>query len=214
MEIDSVVRPWQYAPVTKYVHMIDTPGLCDTSARDRQNVQEMVRYFKSLAFGVSSFFLVFDIKDIRLDAYTQDMLSLFQQLLGKDFWNFVVVVFTHVDEEVRDELDDAIEAVLDPTDGFVAEISRIFKLSPKTFVPNIIFATTQNVRMSTYGQRQIRELYNSVVRCEARNDQRRFNCTWLRQILTHQTEEEKNDFIVGSIMGAWSSVTSNVCRLQ
>lgn len=49
-----------------------------------------------------------------LDAYTQDMLSLFQQLLGKDFWNFVVLVFTHVDDEVRDELDDAIEAVLDP----------------------------------------------------------------------------------------------------
>lgn len=51
----------------------------------------------------------------RLDAYTQDMLSLFQQLLGKDFWDFVVIVFTHVDEEVRDELDDAIEAVLDPS---------------------------------------------------------------------------------------------------
>ena len=43
------------------------------------------------------------------------MLNLFQQLLGKDFWNFVVIIFTHVDEEVRDELDDAIEAVLDPT---------------------------------------------------------------------------------------------------
>ena len=49
-----------------------------------------------------------------MDAYTQDMLNLFQQLLGKDFWNFVVLVFTHVDDEVRDELDDAIEAVLDP----------------------------------------------------------------------------------------------------
>ncbi|KAI9276770.1 P-loop containing nucleoside triphosphate hydrolase protein [Phascolomyces articulosus] len=210
------LKTWQYIPnnVTKYVHMIDTPGLCDTSARDRQNVQEMVRYFKSLAFGVSSFLLVFDIKDIRLDAYTQDMLNLFQQLLGKDFWNFVVIVFTHVDEEVRDELDDAIEAVLDPTDGFVAELARIFKLSPKTFVPNLIFTTTQNVRMSAYGQRQIRELYNSVVRCEARNDGRRFNCKWLRQILTHQTEEEKSDFIVGSIMDAWSSMATNVCRLQ
>ncbi|CDS04100.1 hypothetical protein LRAMOSA07055 [Lichtheimia ramosa] len=212
--IASVVRSWKYIPTTKYVHLVDTPGLCASSARDRQNVQEMVRYFKSLAYGVSAFLLVFDIKDIRLDAYTQDMLSLFQQLLGKDFWNFVVLVFTHVDDEVRDELDDAIEAVLDPEEGFVAEITRLYKLSPKSFVPNVIFATTKDVRMSSYGQRQIREIYNSVVRCEARNEHRRFNCTWLQQIRAHSSEEEKTEFITQSIMGAWSNMASNVCRLQ
>ncbi|KAI9319692.1 P-loop containing nucleoside triphosphate hydrolase protein [Dichotomocladium elegans] len=198
------------AYTTKYCHMIDTPGLCASSATDRQNVNEMVKYFKSLAFGVSAFLLVFDIKDIRLDAYTQDMLSLFQQLLGKDFWNFVVIVFTHVDEEVRDELDDAIEAA----NGFVAEITRLYKLSAKSFVPNVIFASSKNVRMSNYAQRQVREIYNSVVRCETRNDHRRFNCNWLRQIRTCPTEEEKSDFITQSIYGAWSTMTSNVCKMQ
>lgn len=63
---------------------------------------------------------------IRLDAYTQEMLSLFQQLLGRDFWDFVVIVFTHVDDEVRDELDDAIEAVLDP-EGKSSYIMNEFK---------------------------------------------------------------------------------------
>ncbi|ORZ02899.1 P-loop containing nucleoside triphosphate hydrolase protein [Syncephalastrum racemosum] len=213
-EIQGEVRPWKYAPTTKYAHLIDTPGLCDSLAHDRQNVQEMVRYFKTLAYGVSSFLLVFDIKDIRLDAYTQDMLSLFQQLLGKDFWNFVVIVFTHVDEDCRDELDDAIEAVLDPEDGFVTEIARLYKLSTKTFVPTVIFATTQNVRMSNYAQRQVRDIYNAVVRCETRNDHRRFNCTWLRQIMAYQNEDEKTDFIKQSIIGAWSTVASSVCHLQ
>jgi hypothetical protein len=32
-------------------------------------------------------------------------------LLGKDFWNFVVIVFTYVDEEFRDDLEDNIDAV-------------------------------------------------------------------------------------------------------
>lgn len=48
---------------------------------------------------------------VRLDAYTQNMLILFHQLLGKDFWNFVVIVFTHVDEDFRDDLEDNMDAV-------------------------------------------------------------------------------------------------------
>lgn len=48
-----------------------------------------------------------------LDAYTQNMLILFHQLLGKDFWNFVIIVFTHVDEELVDELEDNIDAVIE-----------------------------------------------------------------------------------------------------
>ena len=41
----------------------------------------------------------------------QNMLILFHQLLGKDFWNFVVIVFTHVDEDFRDDLEDNMDAV-------------------------------------------------------------------------------------------------------
>lgn len=99
-------------------------------------------------------------------------------------------------------------------DGFVAEISRLYKLPAKTFVPSVVFVTTQNVRTSNLAQKQLREVYNAVVRCEARNDHRRFNCTWFRQILAQQTEEEKTEFITQSIFKAWSNVASNVCRLQ
>lgn len=48
-----------------------------------------------------------------MDAYTQNMLILFHQLLGKDFWNFVIIVFTNVDEDLKDELEDNIDAVIE-----------------------------------------------------------------------------------------------------
>lgn len=161
------------------------------------------------------------------------MLILFHQLLGKDFWNFVVVVFTHVDEDFRDDLEDNMDAVIASNgksiffffflhnffpnidiflDGFVAEIRRIYKL-PKTFQPSVIFTSTQNVRTSSYTQRHMRELYFAVGMCESRNSGKRFTCNWLRQILTIPNEEQKSSFIKDSIKDAWSSM-SNACQMQ
>ncbi|ORZ17678.1 P-loop containing nucleoside triphosphate hydrolase protein [Absidia repens] len=208
------VRPWAFVPGKRYVHLIDTPGLCDSTSQDRHTVAEMVRYFKSLANGVSAFLLVFNINDIRLDAYTQTMLRLFEALLGRHFWNFVVIVFTHVDEENRDELEEHMEAVNDPQEGFIAEIRRIHNLPARTFVPSVIFTSTQNVRMSSYAQKHLKDIYNAVVLCETRNNQRRFTCTWLRRIMTIPTEEEKSTFITNSIKEAWSSMTTSVCSTQ
>ncbi|KAF7728898.1 hypothetical protein EC973_005293 [Apophysomyces ossiformis] len=207
------VREWKNAPIPKNVHLIDTPGLSD-SVYDRQAVQEMIRYFKTLQYGVSSFLLVFSIDDIRLDAYTQNMLHLFQQLLGKGFWDFVVIVFTNVDEDRRDELEDNIEAVLDPQEGFVSEIRRIYKLSARSFVPSVVFTSTQNVRVSSYTQKHMRELYYAVAQCEARNESKRFTCPWLRQILSLPTDEQKTNFISQSIRETWAAMTANVCQLQ
>lgn len=51
---------------------------------------------------------------IRLDGYTQSMLRLFEALLGRHFWDFVVIVFTHVDEENVDTLEEHMDAVVDP----------------------------------------------------------------------------------------------------
>lgn len=56
---------WKFAPTTKYCLLIDTPGLVDSNVQDRASIQEMTRYFKSLENGVSAFFLVFNINDIR-----------------------------------------------------------------------------------------------------------------------------------------------------
>lgn len=122
--VKGVVKEWKFAPSLKYCHLIDTPGLIDSNVHDRQSIQEMTRYFKSLENGVSAFFLVFNINDIRLDAYTQNMLILFHQLLGKDFWNFVVIVFTHVDEDFRDDLEDNIDAVTEGHGNILHLIGR------------------------------------------------------------------------------------------
>lgn len=163
------------------------------------------------------------------------MLRLFEALLGRHFWNFVVIVFTHVDEENRDDLEEHMEAVNDPQgknrnsdafqlddqllfffllDGFIAEIRRIHNLPARTFMPSVIFASTQNVRMSSYTQKHLKDIYNAVVLCETRNNQRRFTCTWLRRIMTIPSEEEKSVFITNSIKEAWSSMTSSVCSTQ
>lgn len=42
------------------------------------------------------------------------MLSLFEQLLGREFWKYVILVFTHVDEHNRDLLEDNIDVLADP----------------------------------------------------------------------------------------------------
>jgi protein gp37 len=129
-------------------------------------------------------------------------------------------------------LEEQMEAVMDPqgkiirdqckmyhfwlfvTEGFIAEIRRIHNLPARTFVPSVIFTSTQNVRMSSYAQKQLKDIYNAVVLCETRNNQRRFTCTWLRRIMTIPSEEEKSIFITNSIKEAWSSMTSSVCSTQ
>lgn len=64
-EVEGKTLEWKFAPSTKYCHLIDTPGLVDSNLQDRQSIQEMTRYFRSLENGVSAFFLVFNINDIR-----------------------------------------------------------------------------------------------------------------------------------------------------
>lgn len=65
MTVDGKIKEWKFAPSLQYCHLIDTPGLVDSNIQDRQSIQEMTRYFKSLENGVSAFFLVFNINDIR-----------------------------------------------------------------------------------------------------------------------------------------------------
>ncbi|KAI8073019.1 P-loop containing nucleoside triphosphate hydrolase protein [Gongronella butleri] len=214
LHVDGAIRPWAYVTGTRYAHLIDTPGLSDSMRHDRQTVQEMVKYFRQLENGVSAFLLVFNAYDTRLDAYIQGMLQLFEALLGKSFWNFVVIVFTHVDEDSIDDMEEHMDKLNDPQDGFIAEIRRLYGLSPRTFMPNMIFTSTQNVRMSQYAQRHVRDIYNAVRTCESRNNGRRFTCSWLHRIRTISSEEEKANYITNSIRDAWSSVTSGVCRTQ
>lgn len=159
------------------------------------------------------------------------MLRLFEALLGRHFWDFVVIVFTHVDEESVDALEEHMDAVVDPAgkckgeslgiryliclvDGFIAEIRRIHNLPARTFVPSVIFTSTQNVRMSSYAQKHLKEIYNAVVLCETRNSHHRFTCNWFRRIMAIPGEDERSVFITNSIKDAWTSMTSSVCSTQ
>jgi hypothetical protein len=47
------------------------------------------------------------------------MLILFEQLLGREFWKYVILVFTHVDENIRDLLEDNIDVLEDPNGKFL-----------------------------------------------------------------------------------------------
>ncbi|RUS20856.1 P-loop containing nucleoside triphosphate hydrolase protein [Endogone sp. FLAS-F59071] len=219
--VDSAIRPWRNPPISRFCHLIDTPGMCDSSVRDKKNVQEMVKYFKSLSYGVSAFILVFNIDDTRyvlergsgrnmLDAYTQNMLHLFERLLGRDFWRYVIIVFTHVDEDNRDLLGENIDALSDPQGGFVAEIQRVFDLDPVSIRLPIIFLTTKNVKYSTYAHQNLKDLYDAIQVCEEQTRGKKFSCRWFQQILATPNEEQKTGFIVSSLRDAVSAIRNVV----
>ncbi|RUP45081.1 hypothetical protein BC936DRAFT_148634, partial [Jimgerdemannia flammicorona] len=142
------------------------------------------------------------VKHPRLDAYTQNMLHLFERLLGRDFWRYVIIVFTHVDEDNRDLLDDNIDVLSDPTDGFAAELGRIFALDPATVKLPTIFLTTKNVKYSTYAHQCLQDLYDSIRVREEQARGKKFSCHWFRQILATPSDEEKTGFIVASVREA------------
>lgn len=142
---------------------------------------------------------------LRLDAYTQNMLHLFERLLGRDFWRYVIIVFTHVDEDNRDLLEDNIDVLSDPQDGFVAEIQRIFDLDPSIKLP-IIFLTTKNVKYSTYAHQSLQELYDAIRVREEQSRGKKFSCRWFQQILATPNEEQKTGFIVSSLREAVSAI--------
>ncbi|KAI7866655.1 P-loop containing nucleoside triphosphate hydrolase protein [Spinellus fusiger] len=172
---------WKTTQVGKQVHLIDTPGFCDSKVENHQHVVALMRYLRAMSLGVSVFMVVISIHDIRLDASTQIMFDELHALLGKEFWNYVMFVFTHADEDVE-ALERNKEAVLDPQDGIVKYLCELYQLSPKTFVPNILFISTLDLATSSYSQRQIRLLYNAVNVCEVHNHSKRFTCPWFKHI--------------------------------
>ena len=54
------------------------------------------------------------------------MLSLFEQLLGREFWKYVILVFTHVDENIRDLLEDNIDVLEDPNGKYCSLTIHFF----------------------------------------------------------------------------------------
>lgn len=153
--------------------------MCESTYKDVENVHLMVEFFKRLSHGVSAFILVFNIHNTRLDEYSKNMLRLFERLLGPQFWKHVVIVFTHVDEDQRDYLEDNIEALSDPVDGFVSVLNQWFKLP---YQPPVVFLSNSNTRSSMYARDCFLELYEAVVSVEEGARRAKFTCTFFQEM--------------------------------
>lgn len=153
--------------------------MCESTYKDVENVHLMVEFFKRLSHGVSAFILVFNIHNTRLDEYSKNMLRLFERLLGPQFWKHVVIVFTHVDEDQRDYLEDNLEALSDPVDGFVSVLNQWFKLP---YQPPVVFLSNSNTRSSMYARDCFLELYEAVVSVEEGARRAKFTCTFFQEM--------------------------------
>ncbi|KAF9350069.1 hypothetical protein BGX26_011701 [Mortierella sp. AD094] len=205
-QIGSCVRHWKLPEVGRTVHIVDTPGMCESTYKDVENVHLMVEFFKTLSHGVSAFVLVFNIHNTRLDEYTKNMLRLFERLLGPHFWKHVVIVFTHVDEDQRDYLEDNIDALTDPAEGFVKVLSQWFNLP---YQPPIVFLSNRDTRYSQYARDCFMELYEAVVSVEEGARRAKFTCTFFQEVNNRMGVAQDN-FIVQSIRYAAVSIPQMV----
>ncbi|KAG0302293.1 hypothetical protein BGZ98_007620 [Dissophora globulifera] len=180
--------------------------MCESTYKDVENVHLMVEFFKTLSHGVSAFVLVFNIHNTRLDEYTKNMLRLFERLLGPTFWQHVVIVFTHVDEDQRDYLEENIDALTDPSEGFVKVLSQWFHLP---YQPPIVFLSNRDTRYSQYARECFQELYEAVAAVEEGARRKKFTCTFFQEVNNRMGVAQDN-FIVHSIKSAAASIPQMV----
>eukprot|EP01084_Bolivina_argentea_P193809 332475_1 len=87
--------------------VVDTPGIFDSDEADYQNAIDLVHYLKGCG-GVNTFIIIG--KPPRLDMAFQQMLKNLYDMLGKDFWNHLIFVITHLkinmSEEKKEEIED------------------------------------------------------------------------------------------------------------
>ena len=107
------------------------------------------------------------------------MLRLFERLLGPHFWKHVVIVFTHVDEDQRDYLEQNIDALTDPAEGFVRVLSQWFNLP---YQPPLVFLSNKDTRYSQYARDCFMELYEAVVSVEEGTRSAKFTCTFFQEV--------------------------------
>ena len=86
---------WFNDPKEKQLIVIDTPGLGDSKGRDTSNIAAMVDQLKSEIKRVSSFLLVMNSKQVRLDQGLKAMIHLFNNVFSKMMWKNTIVVVTH-----------------------------------------------------------------------------------------------------------------------
>lgn len=75
--------------------VVDTPGFGDTDDMDSQLIDEMVGVLKNDIKTSNGFMLLFNAADPRFNTLLQRMLREIEVMFGKDFWNFVILGFSH-----------------------------------------------------------------------------------------------------------------------
>lgn len=148
------------------------------------------------------------------------MLRLFEKLLGPQFWKHVVIVFTHVDEDQRDYLEENIDALTDPVEGFVRVIHQWFQLQ---YQPPIVFLSNRDTRYSQYARDCFMELFQAVVSVEEGTRREKFTCTFFQEV-NNRAGIVQDNFIVQSIRTATAAIpqmiqsgsraVTNVCSVM
>jgi len=171
--------------------------MCGDSFYDQENVRNIVKFFKGLSHGVTAFLLVLNVSDIRFDEYTRNMLYLFQQLLGVEFWSRVVIVYTFVDEDKLNLYSGNIESLEDPERGMVAKLKSEYKLDID--LP-VVFLSTVRTNNSPYAQLCYTKLFDTIHTLEGPFN-KKFECTWFQEI-RNKVEDERNQYIIETIKRA------------
>lgn len=82
------------------VLLVDTPGLSDTGDRDSKHLCDMVRKIKTL-LDVRIFAFVLNSNAPRFDRNVQEILKVYQNALGPEFWDHIVLVFSRYEMDDR-----------------------------------------------------------------------------------------------------------------
>ena len=82
-------------PSNSNVTVIDTPGFGDKMEAEVKTINELTDVLKNQIKEVDVFLICFRQTDVRMTKAMQNMLNLFQNMFGKEFWNNVILEATH-----------------------------------------------------------------------------------------------------------------------
>jgi len=145
---------WENKNILGRLLAVDTPGLSDTQNRDEKHIDNLVEFLKQMSTGVNLFLIVFNGCQPRYDKNYQDILSILETLLTKEFWKHAVIVFTRCDPG-----GESIWAK-NKFESFPDKIKTTFKLDSSINIP-VIKTTNQFTNFNEIHFIEIREIARS-----------------------------------------------------
>eukprot|EP01084_Bolivina_argentea_P111617 199096_1 len=121
--------------------VVDTPGAFDSFNSDVKFGNQMAEYFRASG-GVNMFCIFFKFRQ-KINKNYKDLLQMYTNFWGKDFWKHCVIVITHCDidsDRLKEKLEDDRKSVTDTINAELAEIAGdlcknipIFEFGAKNF---------------------------------------------------------------------------------